>query len=245
VTRITLDAEPFYEVRQHVYEGLAWDGLLANLDAVFALGDSVSVFTRWRDDVDQVWIKQRAGEPPADVLGARPATVERHPILGIDPVNCTPQLGRPGPWYERLPHFRMGFTPSNGDELQSEFHVARADAPAAIDALRGIAPAFAPLVQVTELRTIAADALWMSPQHERDSLAIHFTWAPDAARVDAALRAIEPALEPFGARPHWGKVFRARGDELWARYPRADDFEALAARLDPRGAFRTGWPDVP
>lgn len=247
VTRITLDAEPFYEVRQDVFEGVAWDALLDALGVATAAGDSVSVFTRWGDVVDQVWVKTRVGPGPQevrdDLLGAPPATVERHPILGLDPVNCTPQLGVPGPWYERLPHFRMGFTPSNGDELQSEFHVARADGPAAIEALRAIAPSFAPLVQVTELRTIAADALWMSPQYERDTLAIHFTWLPDAAGVDAALARIEPALDPFAPRPHWGKVFRTTAGELAPRYPRMADFRALARRLDPRGAFANAWAD--
>jgi xylitol oxidase len=245
VTRVTLDVEPAYEIRQDVFEGMAWDALLDELGVVMAAGDSVSVFTRWGDDVDQVWVKSRVGPGPQevrdDLLGARPATVDRHPILGIDAVNCTPQLGRPGPWFERLPHFRMGFTPSNGDELQSEFHVGREDGPAAVEALRAIAPAFAALVQVTELRTIAADALWLSPQYERDTLAIHFTWAPDAAGVDRALAAIEPALAPFAARPHWGKVFRATAAELAPRYPRHADFLALAERLDPRGAFANDW----
>jgi xylitol oxidase len=245
VTRVTLDVEPAYEIRQDVFEGMAWDALLDELGVVMAAGDSVSVFTRWGDDVDQVWVKSRVGPGPQevrdDLLGARPATVDRHPILGIDAVNCTPQLGRPGPWFERLPHFRMGFTPSNGDELQSEFHVGREDGPAAVEALRAIAPAFAALVQVTELRTIAPDALWLSPQYERDTLAIHFTWAPDAAGVDRALAAIEPALAPFAARPHWGKVFRATAAELAPRYPRHADFLALAERLDPRGAFANDW----
>jgi xylitol oxidase len=210
-----------------------------------AAGDSVSVFTRWGDDVDQVWVKSRVGPGPQevrdDLVGARPATVDRHPILGIDAVNCTPQLGRPGPWFERLPHFRMGFTPSNGDELQSEFHLPREHGPAAIEALRAIAPSFAPLVQVTELRTIAADALWLSPQYGRDTLAIHFTWAPDALGVDRALAAIEPALAPFAARPHWGKVFRASAGELAPRYPRHADALALMQRLDSRGAFANDW----
>ena len=245
VTRVTLDVEAAYEVRQDVFEGMAWDALLDELGVVMAAGDSVSVFLRWGAEVDQVWVKSRIGSGPQevrdDLVGARPAAVDRHPILGLDPVNATPQLGRPGPWFERLPHFRMGFTPSNGDELQSEFLVAREDGPAAIEALRAIAPSFAPLVQVTELRSVAADTLWMSPQHGRDTLGIHFTWLPDAAGVDRALRAIEPALAPFSARPHWGKVFRASAAELAPRYPRHGDFLALMERLDPRGAFVNEW----
>jgi xylitol oxidase len=242
VTRISLDVQPAYEVRQRVFEGLAWDALLGDLDAIARAGDSVSVFTRWGDDVDQVWVKSRVTAAPEEVrdelYGARAATVERHPILGLDPVNCTAQLGVAGPWADRLPHFRMGFTPSNGDEIQSEYHVPRRHAVAAIEALRELAELIAPVVQVSELRTVAADRLWLSPQYEQGTMGIHFTWAPDQAAVERVLIDVEAALAPFDARPHWGKVFlRSPRD----RYPRAADFAALAARLDPRGAFRNAW----
>lgn len=247
VTRVTLDVEADYEVRQRVFEGLAWDALLEHLDAIFAAGDSVSVFTRWGEDVDQVWVKSRAAEEPEAVraawLGARAATVERHPILGLDPVNCSAQLGVPGPWWDRWPHFRMGFTPSNGDEIQSEYHVPRTHAAEAIAALRERADVVRPVLQVSELRTVAADRLWMSPQYDQDTLGLHFTWAPDPAAVERALVDVEAALEPFAPRPHWGKVFLAGAERLRPRYPRAADFAALAARLDPRGAFRNAWLD--
>ena len=222
-----------------MFEGLAWEALDEHLDAIFASGDSVSVFTRWGDAVDQVWVKRRGEEdvrPPSSSARA-PATVERHPIIELDPVNCTAQLGRPGPWWDRLPHFRMGFTPSAGDELQSEYFVAREDARAAIGAVRALRPRLAAVLLVSELRTIAADDLWMSPQRGRASLGIHFTWRRDPAGVAAALAHVEAALAPLGARPHWGKVFAARPP----RPDRADDFLALAAALDPRGAFRNDW----
>jgi xylitol oxidase len=238
VTRIALDAEPAYEIRQHVFEGLAWDALLDRLDAIFASGYSVSVFTRWRpEEAGQLWVKQRAGEAEPDGFGARPATVDRHPILGLDPVNCTPQLGKPGRWSDRLPHFRMGFTPSAGDELQTEYLVDRRHARAAIEAVRALGPDVEPLLQVSELRTIAADRLWMSPQYARATLALHFTWKP--VDVGRALERLEDALAPFGARPHWGKLFAARG--VGARYERLADFRRLTERLDPRGAFRNDW----
>jgi xylitol oxidase len=240
VTRITLDVQPAYEVRQRVFEGLRWDSLLDHLDAIFAAGDSVSVFTRWGEDVDQVWVKSRDGER-AELFDATPATVERHPILGLDPVHCTAQLGVPGPWWDRWPHFRLGFTPSNGDEIQSEYHVPRAHAAAVIAALRGVAGAIRPVLQVSELRTVAADRLWMSPQYDRDTMAIHFTWELDQAAVERALLEVEAALSPFDPRPHWGKVFLAGGERIGLRYPRAADFAALARRLDPRGAFRNAW----
>jgi alditol oxidase len=240
VTRIVLDAEPTYEVAQRVFEGLAWEELFAHLDAITGCGYSVSVFTRWGEVADQVWVKSRT-DPPEELFGARPATVERHPILGLDPVNCTAQLGVPGPWFDRLPHFRMGFTPSNGDELQSEYHLPRRHTVAAIEAMRGLAGTIRPLLQVSELRTIAADRLWMSPQYEQDTMAIHFTWAPEQGAVERALVDVEAALAPFGARPHWGKVFVADAAAIAGLYERLPDFEALLERFDPRAAFRNDW----
>jgi alditol oxidase len=245
VTRVSLDVEPAYQVRQRVFEGLAWDALLEHFDAITALGYSVSVFTRWAEDIDQVWVKTRVTDEPEDirddVFGAVASTLDRHPILGLDAVNCTPQLGVPGAWSDRLPHFRMGFTPSNGDELQSEYHLPRRHAIAAIEAMRGLAATIRPLLQVSELRTIAADRLWMSPQYEQDTMAIHFTWAPEQEAVERALVDVEAALAPFGARPHWGKVFVADAPAIAGLYERLPDFEALLERLDPRAAFRNDW----
>lgn len=238
VTRITLEAEPHYEVAQRVYEGLSWDALTGHLAEVVASGDSVSVFTGWGDEAGHVWVKSRAGEDRPDLLGARAATVERHPILGLDPVNCTPQLGVPGGWADRLPHFRMGFTPSHGEELQSELHVPRAAAVEAIGAVRALRARIAPVLLVSELRTIAADTLWMSPQHGRDTLALHFTWQPDPPRVLPVVAALEGALEPLGARPQWGTLFHASAAGTSERLA---DFTALARRLDPRGAFSNPW----
>jgi xylitol oxidase len=240
VTRLTLDVEPAYEMRQRVFEGLEWDALFEHFDAITGSGYSVSVLSYLGDAVDQVWVRSRVTEEPevvrGDLFGARPATVDRHPILGLDPVNCTPQLGRPGAWSARLPYFRMGFTPSAGEELQSEYLVAREQAGAAIEAVRGLADRIRPVLHVCEIRTIAADRLWMSPQYERDSVGIHFTWALEPEAVMDVLADLEPALEPFDPRPHWGKLF------LHApRYERVADFARLADRLDPRGAFSNGW----
>jgi xylitol oxidase len=238
VTRLTLDVEPAYEIRTRVFEALAWPALVEHFDEITAAGYSVSVFTRWGDDVDQVWIKDR-GEPRHELFGARPATVERHPILGVDAANTTPQLGRPGLWSDRLPHFRMGFTPSAGDELQSEYFVAREHALDAIEALRGLSDRLRPLIQVAEIRTIAADRLWLSPQYEQATVAFHFTWRLEPDPVMDLLRHVEAALAPFAARPHWGKLFIAP-----PQYERAPDFVRLVERLDPRGAFRNHWLDT-
>jgi xylitol oxidase len=240
VTRLTLDVEPLYEVSQRVFEGLAWDALYEHFDEITSRGYSVSVFTRWGEAVDQIWVKSR--EPlHGDLFGARPATVERHPILGLDPVNATAQNGRPGPWWDRLPHFRMGFTPSSGEELQSEYLIPRPHAIAALQVVHSLAERVRPLLQVCEIRTIAADRLWMSPQYGRDSVGVHFTWVPDADAVTVVLAELEPALAPFDARPHWGKVFLAGAAAIAPLYERLPDFLALRDRLDPRGAFRNAW----
>ena len=223
VTRLTLDTEPYYEVTQRVFEGLSWEHVPDVFDAAY----SVSVFTRW-DRVEQVWLKGREALPER-LFDATPATVERHPIIELDPVNCTRQLGVPGPWWDRLPHFRMGFTPSKGDELQAEYLLPRE---CAVDAIRALREVPMPGLLVSELRTIGADSLWMSPMFGRDTLAVHFTF--EQVPIDAVLREIEVALAPFDPRPHPGKVHLTPGV-----YERAADFEALAARLDPRGAFRS------
>jgi xylitol oxidase len=245
VTRLTLDVEPAYQIRQRVFEGLAWDALHEHFDEITGAGYSVSVFTRWGGTVDQVWVKRRVVEDReeelGDLFGAVAATVDRHPIIELDPVNCTPQLGVPGRWSDRLPHFRMGFTPSSGAELQSEYLVPRRHAATAIRAVHALAGLVRPLLQVSELRTVAADRLWMSPQYGQDTVAIHFTWHPDPDGVRRALVELEAALAPCQARPHWGKVFLADAATIAPLYERVDDFRRLVERLDPRGAFRNPW----
>jgi alditol oxidase len=245
VTRVVLDVEPAFDVRQRVFERLAWDALFEHFDAVMASGYSVSAFTVWGEAVDEVWIKCRVDgddETEAEELfGAEPAKVDLHPIAGLDPVNCTPQLGVPGRWAERLPHFRMGFVPSAGGEIQSEYIVARRHAVPAIEAILRISPTVRPLLQVSEIRTIASDTLWMSPEYGQDSVAIHFTWEREPKAVDGALLEVERALAPFDARPHWGKRFRMSAAEIGPLYPRLDDFVALRSQLDPRGAFCNEW----
>ena len=241
VLDVTLDVEPTYQVAQHVFERPDWDAVLADFDAVTSIGTSVSLFSTWEhtDAVDQIWVKQRlpeareaARESLFERLGAVPAVSKRHPILGVDPVACTEQLGVAGPWFERLAHFKLDFTPSAGAELQSEYLVPRADAVAAIQAVRTLAGRIAPLLLVSEIRTVRADDLWLSSSSGADVVGIHFTWRPDEAGVRELLPAIEAAL-PGTARPHWGKVFTLDGAEVRTRYPRWADFAALAARYDP------------
>jgi xylitol oxidase len=243
--RLTLDIEPTYHVRQRVFEGLRWDALLEHFDEITSTGYSVSVFTRWTEAIDQVWVKSRVTDAPerfrGDLFGASAATINRHPILGLDPVNCSGQLGIPGLWCDHLPHFRMGFTPSSGQELQSEYLVPRRNAVPAIEVMRSLAAIVRPVLQVSEIRTVAADQLWMSPQYEQDTIGLHFTWKPDQVAVQHALVDVEAALGPFEARPHWGKVFLASAATIAPLYERLADFTRLVDRLDPRGVFSNAW----
>ena len=245
VTRITLDVEPAYEVRQRVFEGPSWEALFEHFDEIVSCGYSVSIFTRWDETIDQVWVKSRVTDEPEqvenDLFGAAAAAVDRHPILGLDASSCTPQLGRVGSWADRLPHFRMGFTPSSGEELQSEYLIPRRYAVEAIEAVRSLADEIRPILQVSEIRAVAADRLWMSMNYGQDSVGIHFTWKPERDAVEDALVRLESALVPFEARPHWGKLFNADTAALAPLYERMSDFIRLVERLDPRGAFRNSW----
>ena len=243
-TRITLDVEPTYDVAQEVHTDLPWEAAIAHFDEVFASADSVSMFTTWRPDaVDQVWRKTRlapgAGyQRRGELFGAPSSDTKLHPIRGVDPVHCTEQLGEPGPWHERLPHFKADHTPSAGAELQSEYLVPRERAVEAVEILRALSPMFAELVQVSEFRTIAADEHWLSSAYERDTVGLHFTWFPRSVQVRGAAVAIEDALAPLGARPHWGKVFVDQGGRVAELYPRIEDFRELRERWDPQGKFR-------
>ncbi|MCX4744720.1 FAD-binding protein [Kitasatospora sp. NBC_01287] len=247
VTELTLAVEPAFEVAQMVHLDLALDRLAADFDEVFAAAYSVSAFTDWAGGRAAVWTKHRtdAAEPPGPVAGAVPAATPQHPIPGLSAVNCTAQLGQPGPWHERLPHFRADFTPSSGDELQSEYLLPRGLAAGGIARLRALGPRLAPALHVSEIRTVAADELWLSPAYRRDSVAFHFTWIADQVRVAPLITAVEEALLPLGARPHWGKLFSCTRAQLAAAVPRLADFAALARRLDPEGKFRNelldGW----
>jgi alditol oxidase len=243
VTRVTLAVEPYYEASQLVYEEMEWDALFEHFDEIEAAGNSVSVFHGFGERTEQVWVKRHAPaeDGPSELFGARAASAHRNPVAGADPVNATPQLGDVGPWSERLPHFRSGFTPSSGDEIQSEAFVARRDGTAAMRTLRELADEIRPLLLVCELRAIAADSLWLSPEYGRDTIALHFTWRRDQHAVEQAVAKVESALKPLGVRSHWGKVTSLRAADLASLYERLDDFRRLRDELDPRGAFVNDW----
>jgi xylitol oxidase len=243
LTRVTLDVQPTYQVAQTVYLDLPFAVLEHHCEDIFTSGYSVSLFTDWqRGRATQVWIKRRTDQTYTalgpEFFGAHRATENMHPILGHSAEACTEQMGIPGPWYERLPHFKMNFTPSSGQELQTEYFVPFDRAYAAIRAVETLRDQITPHLFVTELRTIAADNLWMSMAHERRSLAIHFTWKPEWPQVRTILPQIEARLRPFEARPHWAKLFTVPPTQLDALYPRLADFKTLAAGYDPDGKFR-------
>ena len=250
VTKLTLDIVPTFEVSQYVYDNMPHRQLLENLDDVLGAAYSVSLFTDWRGDgVNQVWLKQRvkaadtSPPPKAHWLGATLAGSPRHPLPGMPVENCTRQLGAAGPWHERLPHFRLEFVPSNGDELQSEYLLPREHALAAFEAVHAIADRIAPVLLISEIRTVAADDLWLSTAYGHATVAFHFTWVNDEAAVFPVLAAIEEHLAPFGARPHWGKLFSTEPSTVRGLYEHAADFEALIQRLDPHGKFRNAFVD--
>jgi len=242
VTRLALGIEPTFGVRQDVYSGVPWDAVLDDLDGVTGSAYSVSVFARWTDDAVAVIRKTRLDRPGSD--GHEPDLPEEWrggsrlvaPLI-IDADNWTEQGGVPGPWLHRLPHFRLDATPSVGDEIQSEYLVPREHGADALRAVRALGEHIDPHLVVTELRTMAADDLWLSGAYGRATLAIHFTWLPHPDAVAAVLPAIEAALEPFDARPHWGKWHRFDAGRLAAVHPRIADARALFDALDPEGVF--------
>lgn len=249
ITHLTVDVEPTFEVAQHVYHGVPLAELTAHQAEVFASGYSVSGFTDWGSGTVSVWRKLRADaaggfeQPRPEWLGGTLATEPAHPVPGMPTENCTAQLAVPGPWHERLPHFRPEFTPSSGKELQSEFFVPRERAAEAFDAVRELGADVARVLQISEIRTIAADELWLSMCYRRDAVALHFTWIADLAAVAPVLASVENALLPLGARPHWGKVFLSGPAAALATYERAQDFSALIDRYDPAGKFRNPFVD--
>lgn len=246
VTRVALDIQPSFRMRQDVFLDLAWDTVYEQFDDIFGGAYSVSIFTDYGATANQLWIKQRLpsgddGKQVASVFGARLAPVQMHPAHHRDSFACTEQLGIPGPWSERLPHFHPGGIGDTGEEMQAEYIVAREHAVAAIRTLRSLSELTAPYMLIAEVRTVAADSLWLSSSYRQDSVCLHYTFVRDFEIPKKVLPVIEEALAPFQPRPHWGKLFAGTAADLAPRYPRIDDFRALADRLDPRGAFRNAF----
>ncbi|MGH9538015.1 MAG: D-arabinono-1,4-lactone oxidase [Candidatus Angelobacter sp.] len=250
ITKVTLDIQPTYQMRQYVYQDLPMAELRDHFDAIESSAYSVSLFTDWQKQrFNEVWLKTREEsgrrfDAPAEFYGAKPATRNVHPIIELNPENCTEQMGVPGPWYERLPHFRMGFTPSAGKELQSEYFVPRQHAMDAILAVEKLRDQITPHLMISEIRTIAADDLWMSPCYQQPCVTIHFTWKQDWPAVSQLLPVIERELAPFHARPHWGKLFTMSPAQLRSSYEKLPEFVQLSRKYDPQGKFHNDFLDT-
>ena len=250
VTKLRLDLQSAFDMRQVVYENLPIERLKESLDEIFASGYSVSLFTDWQNRrMTQVWIKSRvepgrSSEIKPEFFGAKLANRKLHPITGHSAESCTEQMGIPGPWYERLPHFRMNFTPSSGAELQSEYFVPRSKGYEAILAIEGLRDQITPHLFISELRTIEADDLWMSTCYQRPSMTIHFTWKPEWAAVKRILPMIEEKLAPFDARPHWAKLFTISPSRLQLLYEKLPAYRDLVKQYDPHGKFRNAFLDA-
>jgi xylitol oxidase len=247
ITEIRLDIQPTFMMRQYVYESLPLTEMTQHFDAIEASAYSVSLFTDWQNKrINEVWLKSRVEEGQAfdatpEFFGAKRASKNLHPIAELSAENCTEQMGVPGPWYDRLPHFRIGFTPSAGKELQSEYFVPRQHAVEAMLAVERLRDQVSPHLLISEIRTIAADHLWMSPCYEQPCATIHFTWKPDWPAVRKLLPVIEKELAPFNARPHWGKLFTTSPAELRSIYKKLPEFVQLSKRFDPQGKFRNDF----
>ena len=255
VTRVTLATEPAYAMQQTVYEDLPATGLYERFDQIMSSAYSVSLFTDWQEEtVNQVWLKSRIGaweegdadaaaplSNRSDLYGATLAPTHRHPVTRFAPDPCTPQMGIPGPWHERLPHFRVDSTPASGDELQTEYFVPRAHAVPALQAVERLRDRFASILWISEVRSVAADRLWMSQSYGAPTIGIHFSWRKDWPAVRQLLPLIEEALAPYDVRPHWGKLFSLSPAQVQASFPRIADFRQLLLSSDPHGKFRNGY----
>jgi xylitol oxidase len=243
ITKVTLDIIPTFMVRQRVFTNMPLAQVKQNFENIVSAGYSVSLFTNWQNEnVSEVWIKSRVGtekdHTEAEFYGAKAATKNLHPVIAQPAEKCTDQMGVPGVWYERLPHFKMGFTPSTGKELQSEYFIPLHHAVEAISAVSRLGKQIGPHLFITEIRTIAEDHLWMSPCYNQTSVTIHFTWKPETAAVMKLLPIIEKELAPFNVRPHWGKLFTISPSTLASRYEKLEDFKKVVALYDPKGKFR-------
>ncbi|WP_345159942.1 FAD-binding protein [Pontibacter saemangeumensis] len=246
VTKVTLNLQPAFQMKQVVYRNLPMEALETNFRAIMESGYSVSLFTTWENkNINQVWIKSvedgSASAAAPEFFGARLATHDLHPLENLSAAHATAQMGVSGAWYERLPHFKMGFQPSAGEELQSEYFVPVEHAYEAMSALEELQARITPHLFVSEIRAIAADELWMSPCYGQACIAFHFTWKQEWDAVRRILPLIEQVLAPYNARPHWGKLFTMAPPVVQARFSRLSYFRQLVQQYDPDGKFRNAF----
>lgn len=246
VTKITLDLQPTFNMKQYVYRNLPMAELEKNFDTIMSSGYSVSLFTDWKNkNVNEVWVKSKVAAddtaPAPELFGAKLATKNLHPIEDLSAENCTEQMGVSGPWFERMPHFKMGFKPSAGKELQAEYFVPIEHAYEAMMAMETLHEKITPHLFISEIRTIQEDNLWMSPCYKKTCVALHTTWKQEIDNVMGLLPLVEAKLAPFNARPHWAKVFTMAPSVLQSRIEKLADFKELVKKYDPNGKFRNDF----
>lgn len=246
VTKATLNVIPTFKMKQVVYMNMPMSALKDHFADVESKGYSVSLFTTWANkNINEVWVKSVANDndspAPHELFGATLATKNMHPVQEQSAENTTDQMGVPGTWYERMPHFKMGFKPSTGKELQAEFFVPIEHAYDAIMAVETLNEKITPHLFITEIRTIKADDLWMSPCYKQTAVAIHFTFKQETDAVMQLLPLIEQQLMPFNVKPHWAKLFTLDPKILQSRYQKLADFKQLVAEYDPEGKFRNDF----
>ncbi len=246
-TRLKLKIVKSFSIKQIVYENITSKSVSEYFDEIFDNAYSVSYFNSWaKNSTGQIWMKFLSDKDtstlPKNAFGGNLAVANQHPVKVNDPSTCTEQMGAPGKWLYRLPHFKLDSSPASGDEVQTEYLVDRKYVKEYIEELSLIGDEIADKVYATEIRTIKADNLWLSGAYERPTVGFHFTWKK-SADIETFLPKIEQILGQNGGRPHWGKLFSTNKNQLITRYPKFSNFQQLLKKYDPDGKFRNQFID--
>lgn len=247
VTRVKLRIIESFSMKQFVYENISISSVAKNFDEIFNSAYSVSYFGSWAENTTgQIWMKflDQAEFPhlSPEAFGGNLANSNQHPVKINDPSPCTEQMGVTGKWLYRLPHFKLDSSAASGDEVQTEYLVDRNYVNEYIAGLSAIGNEISPRVYATEIRTMAADDLWLSGAYARDTVGFHFTWKK-SKELASFLPKIEEVLGKHQGRPHWGKLFSTSKEQIITRYPRYQDFKNLLNRYDSNGKFSNNFID--
>ena len=247
VTRVTLDVEPAYEVRQRVFEGLPWDALFEHFDAIIAARlQRQRLHALGRARSTRCGSRAASTDAPEDVrsdlFGARRGDRRAAPDPRHRPGQlhgaarpARPVVGPPA----ALPH---GLHAERRRGAAVRVPASRASTPCAAIEARARAGRRdpRPCSRSREIRTIAADGLWMSPQYGRDTVGIHFTWERDAdgrrarARATSRRRSRRSTRARTGASCSWPAPTRSCRATSAARLRRARRAARSARRVPQR-----------
>ncbi|KAI1700234.1 d-arabinono-1,4-lactone oxidase domain-containing protein [Ditylenchus destructor] len=244
ITQVELEVEPTFNLTNYVFVNMPEQDIYDHFDEIENLGYSVQLFTDFSTPGvwDQVWVWVRSDENSnvGNMQNLYGATRTHEQVTAIEalPPTYLMEQGKEQPWYYGLVDYHLGLSGFDGAEIQSEYFMPYENAIPAIQAVSNFSDLIAPRVYTMLIRTIKGDDLWMSESFNETTVAIHFTWKPNMTAVMEVLPQIEQALLPYGARPHWGKVF-AQGPETYLhRYPKLNQWKQLAETLDPTHKFR-------